>query len=269
MIKRLYTAIKDLIESIDRRRKDEKKLSRLLKRLQAVTEALIKSIEISEMDIQYCGANLKTKERRKTFMNCINKIPEYLNDKLDEAADFPSLKVSNEWSKIGKYKTKSFDDVDFSEIAEGLGVDIEYNKQLINLFFDGGDINQKIIDTCLYTVNNYFEINNSVKKSIIAAFKENKTLQEFFEYCYENFPRYESSRIFVIEDFKMINLESVVGSFKFPNITFFVDKNNNLTISLLYHFDTASFPVKAHALLVTMNEQFDILKFEHAEHLIS
>jgi len=104
---------------------------------------------------------------------------------------------------------------------------------------------------------------------MIAAFLGNKTLQEFFEYCYENFPRYESSRIFVVENFKMINLESVVGSLKYPDITFNVDKSNNLTISFCYHFDTASFPVRSHALLVTMNEQLNIMNFEHVEHLVS
>jgi hypothetical protein len=55
---------------------------------------------------------------------------------------------------------------------------------------------------------------------------------------------------------------------KYPDIDFTVD-NNNLTISFYYHFESASLPAKSNALIVTMNEQLDILNFEHGEHLVS
>jgi len=243
-------------------------LSKLLKRLQTVMKALIKSIEISEMDIMYSGANLKSKEGRNIFMNCIKRIPENIRCKLNKDAAFTPLKVSNEWSKIGKYKTKSFGEVDLKDIAEIRGIDIRHKKQLINLKFYSDNINQKIINICLYTINNYFEINNTVKQTMLTAFQENKSLQGFFKCCYNCFPRYESVRIFGAEEFKMINLENVVKKFKYPDIKFTVD-NNNLTISFYYHFKANSFHAKSDALIITMNEQLNIMNYEHIEHLVS
>jgi len=201
-------------------------------------------------------------------MRCIKAFPEHFCWKLGKDANFTPLKVSNEWGKVGKYITKSFGVVDFSYIAEILGTDIKYDGHRINLHFDGDYINQKIIDTCLHTVNNYFEINNTIKQAMLTAFQENKSLHDFFEYCYENFPRYESVRIFGAEEFEVVNMENVVEKLKYPDLRFTMD-NNGLAISLWYHFESASSPAKSNALIVTMSEQLNILSFEHGEHLIS
>ena len=66
----------------------------------------------------------------------------------------------------------------------------------------------------------------------------------------------------------MINLKNIVEKLNYPDISFTVD-NNNLTINFWYHFISTSTYAKGNTLIVTMNEQPDILKFEHAEHLIS
>jgi hypothetical protein len=243
-------------------------LSKLLKRLHTLIKAMFKSIEMSKIDILFSGANLKSKEGRRIYMRCIKMIPGHFRYILNKNANFTPLKVSNEWGKIGKYKTKSFGEVDFSYIAEILGVDIRHYKHQIHLDFSGDYINQKIVDTCLHAVDNYFEINSVVKQTMLSTFQENKYLHNFFKCCYNIFPRYESVRIFGTEEFKMINLENVVKKLNYPDISFTVDKNN-LTINFWYHFKSTSAYAKGNALIVTMNEQLDILKFEHAEHLIS
>ena len=229
---------------------------------------MIESIEMSKMDIMYSGADFKTEEGRRIFLNCIKRIPENIRYKLDKDANFTPLKVSNEWSKAGKYKTKSFGEVDFGNIAEITGIEIRYKKQRINLHFYSGYINKEIIDTCLYTVNNYFEINNVVKQAIITDFQKNKSLQGFFNCCYNCFPRYESVRIFGKEEFNMINIENVVKKLKYPDIRFSID-NNNFTISLCYHFKSNSLQAKSDALIITMNDQLNIMNYEHVEHLVS
>jgi len=103
---------------------------------------------------------------------------------------------------------------------------------------------------------------------MLSSFQENKSLHGFFKCCYNIFPRYESVRIFGAEKFKMINLKNIVEKLNYPDISFTVD-NNNLTINFWYHFISTSTYAKGNTLIVTMNEQPDILKFEHAEHLIS
>jgi hypothetical protein len=242
--------------------------SKLLKRLRTVINAFIETIKMTQFDIFWSCASLKSKEGRRILIRCIKAFPENLRYRLDKDADFTPLKVTNEWSKVGKYKTKSFGEVDFSNIAEIFGVIIRHNKHRIELNFSGGNINKKIIDTCLHTVNNYFEINSSVKKAMLSAFEGNKSLHGFFKYCYSLFPRYESVGIFGTGEFKTVNLENVVKKLKYPDIWFTVE-NDNLTISFWYHFNSASTRAKANALVVTMNEQFDIMNFEHCEHLIS
>jgi len=242
--------------------------SKIFKRLHTVIKAFIESIEMTQIDIIFSGANLNSKEGRRIYMRCIKMIPEHFRYKLDKNANFTPLKISNWWSKVGKYKTKYFGEVDFSYIAEILGVDIKHYKHQIHLHFRGDYINQKIIDTCLHTVNDYFKINSVVKKAMLNTFQENKSLHDFFMCCYNIFPRYESVRIFGTEEFKMINMENVVNKLNYPDINFTVD-NNNLTISFWYHFISNSTCAKGNALIVTMNEQLDILNFKHGEHLLS
>jgi hypothetical protein len=244
----------------------EKKLPILLKRLSLVIKALIEAIKMTRHDFLFSLADLGSKEGRRIFIWCIKRIPENFRRALDKYAKF--TKASYEWSKVGKYKTKSFGEVDFSDIAEFWGVDIKHYKHQIHLHFNGGNINQKIIDACLHTINNYFEINSAVKKAILNAYQENNALHGFFKCCYHCFPRYESIRIFGIGEFKTINLENAVKKLKYPDLRFTVD-NNNLTIDLCYHFKSASLPAASNALIVTMNEQLNILKFEHCEHLLS
>ena len=241
--------------------------SKLLKRLHTVIKAFIESIKMTKFDIMFGFAGLKSRERRRILINCIKAFPEDLRYRLKKDADFTPLKVTNEWSKAGKYKTKSFGVVDFSNIAEIYGVTIRHNKHRISLHFRGDNINKEIIDACLHTVNNYFEINSAVKKAMISAFEGNKSLHGFFKYCYSLFPRYESVGIFGTGEFKTVNLENVVKKLKYPDIWFTVE-NNNLKISFWYHFNSTSTRAMANALVVTMNDQFDIINFEHCEHLI-
>jgi hypothetical protein len=162
---------------------------------------------MTRQDFFWSGAHLGSKEGRKIFICCIKRIPENFRYEFNNYTKF--TKASYEWSKVGKYKTKSFGEVDFSDIAEFWGVDIRHYKHQIHLRFNGGNINQKIIDSCLHTVNNYFDINSAVKKAILNAYQENNSLHGFFKCCYNRFPRYESIRIFGKEEFKMVNLENV------------------------------------------------------------
>jgi len=241
--------------------------SKLLKRLRTVIKAFIESIKMTKFDIMFGFAGLKSGEKRRILINCIKVFPEDLRYRLKKDADFTPLKVTNEWGKVGKYKTKTFGGVDFSNIAEIFGVTIRHNKHRIRLNFHGSNINKEIIDTCLNTVNNYFEINSTVKKAMLSAFEGNKSLHGFFKYCYSLFPRYESVGIFGTGEFKTVNLENVVKKLKYPDIWFTVE-NNNLKISFWYHFNSTSTRAMANALVVTMNDQFDIINFEHCEHLI-
>jgi len=243
-------------------------LSTLLKRSHILIKALIKSIKVSREDFFWTNASLRTKEGRRTFVNCMKNIPRNFRYQLNKIAELTPIKVSNEWSRIGKYKTKFFGIIDFSNIAEWWGVDIRHYKHKIHLHFHGDNVDKKIIDACLYTVNNYFEINSSVKKAIVPAFQENKPLRDFFKYCYNSFSRYESVRIFGAGEFKTVNLDNAVKKLNYPDINFNVE-NDNLTINIWYHFMSTCVDARGNALIVKMNEQLNILNFEFCTHLIN
>jgi len=229
---------------------------------------MIEAIKMSKFDFSYSFASVKSKEGRRILMNCVMNIPGNFRYQLKKVAELTPIKVSNEWGKIGKYKTKHFGEVDFSNIAEWRGVDIRHYKHKIHLSFHGGSVNRKIIDACLNAVNNYFEINSTVKKAMITAFPQNKHLHDFFKYCYNSFPRYVSVGIFGAGEFKTVSLENVVKKLNYPDIVFTVD-NNNLTIGFWYHFKSDCPDARGNALIVTMDEQLNILNYEHCEHLIS
>ena len=55
------------------------------------------------------------------------------------------------------------------------------------------------------------------------------------------------------ESIESMDRRRKVVKFKYPDLRFTID-NNNLTIILCYHFESASFPVKSNVLIVTMNE---------------
>jgi hypothetical protein len=175
--------------------------------------------------------------------------------------------VNTEWNKVGKYKTKSFGEVDFSNIAEWMGVRVKHNNQSMNLHFYGNSINEEKINICLNVINNYFDINKTVKKTMSSDFPDNKTLYGYFQTCYMNFSRYESVRIFGNCKFKMIDIGNVIKKLKHPDLTFTMEEND-LTICLCYHFETSCLFGQANALMVYMDEQLNIVKFEHCEPLL-
>jgi len=223
---------------------------------------------MTQMDIMFSTASLKTKEGRRIYMRCLKMFPGHIRYILAKDANFTPLNVTNDWGKVGKYKTKSFGKIDLSNITKIFGVDIKHYRHRINLHFYGDFINQKIIDACLYTINNYFDINSAVKQKMLIAFQNNKYLNSFFKHCYYYFPRYESIKIFGKEEFKMINLKNAVKKLKYPDLMFKVE-NNNLTIVFCYHFNSNSSSARSTALYVSMNEQLNILNFEYGEHLLS
>jgi hypothetical protein len=154
------------------------------------------------------------------------------------------------------FKTKYFgeiivDDEDFSDVV--------YENTGINIFFSDMKLYGDKIETCIYMLNKYLEINNIAKKSIIENFPENGLIHYYFECHFDLLEKEELYEIFGTNDFKKLDIEKIVNCLNYPNLIFSI-KDGEIQLSVDYKVPKE---YSDEILCVRIDEKLNVIGYSH------
>jgi len=136
---------------------------------------------------------------------------------------------------------------------------VDYNNQEIFISFSGYNIYDDKGKMFLEIVDNYFEINEIAKKSIIEHFPRSKILKYYFKWHFDTFRKSTIMEIFGVTSFKRMDIKNIVEKLKYPNLHCSVE-NDKINISISYMISR----LYTHEILsVIMNDKFKITGFLH------
>jgi hypothetical protein len=117
-------------------------------------------------------------------------------------------------------------------------------------------------------IDRYFEINDIAKNAILNNYSKNKILKNYFKYCFNNFSKEIRMDIFGIDQYKNIDLRNVIEKLEYPNLMFKLNKKQEVIMTPFYILSRACFEGQSNILCVNINEQFNVINFEHGVVLV-
>jgi hypothetical protein len=135
---------------------------------------------------------------------------------------------------MAEFMTKYFGEISINENDDGnADVDVIYNNQEINIFLYEYNLYGNKVNACLKIMDKYVEINEIAKKAILKNFNEDKTIKYYFECHFDLLEEEDLIKIFGVNDFKKMGIESVVEKLEYPNLLFTIE-DNEIAVSVDY-----------------------------------
>jgi hypothetical protein len=170
---------------------------------------------------------------------------------------------------MGKYQTKHFGEINFYDFSDFLNANVYYDDYRISFLLSDRKIYTDKITVCLNMIDKYFDINNIAKNAIMANYSKNKKIKKYFKYCFKNTGKEERGEIFFSDKYRKIDFKNIIGKLAYPDLGFELsDKDNALIINCYYILSRKYSFCRSNLLCVKIDEELNVLDFNHVETLI-
>ena len=160
---------------------------------------------------------------------------------------------------MGVYRTKYFGDITIDEKSDFEFIDAIYKGAEINISISDCNIFGEKLGKCLEMINNYQELDKIAKQAIIDNFKDDGTINYYFECHFDILEEENLLEIFGVDTFEEFNINETVKKLGPPDLLFGIN-DNEIILSVDY---MVSKDYSDEILCVKVDEESHVTGFSH------
>ena len=164
---------------------------------------------------------------------------------------------------MAKYVTKHFGGIVFDETDDEIDFDVTLNGQEINICFNEFSLYRDKIQSCWDIVDQYDKLNDAAKNAIIEYFPQKKGAVNYYFKCHfedDMLDDDELIEVFGVNNFKKIDIKSMVERMQYPDLNIWINENNELDVCADYRVAPE---YSDEILCIKMDSKLNIIKFLH------